>query len=334
MVFFSIIIPVYNVQDYLKRCVDSILIQNYKDFEILLINDGSIDNSALICDEYAKFDSRIKVLHKLNEGASAARNDGITNAAGNYIMFVDSDDYWEGTNALQSIFKRLVENKAELILFGYKILNINTGLTSTIKSNYDSVFLSSSKKNDSVKYLFENNLFPSSVWVIAVEREVLLKNDIYFEVGLIAEDIDFLIKLFSSISAIDSIEDIFYVYLKNRKDSVSNTSGKKGVESMLFILDKWVPKFLNNKDEISKYYLSFLAFHYSTVFLTFAYLEPKIQKELIPRLHAYFFMFKYTSSFKPRIINFILRLFGIENGSTMLRKMYNFIEKNSKKDDE
>lgn len=89
----SVIVPIYNVEKYLARCVDSIVNQTYKDFELILVDDGSPDNSGKICDEYAKKDSRIKVVHKKNGGLSDARNAGMAVATGEYISFIDSDDY-------------------------------------------------------------------------------------------------------------------------------------------------------------------------------------------------------------------------------------------------
>ena len=89
----SVIVPVYNTEKYLHRCIDSILAQTYTDFELLLINDGSTDESGEICDEYAKKDSRIVVIHKVNEGVSIARNTGIKRSSSKYITFIDSDDY-------------------------------------------------------------------------------------------------------------------------------------------------------------------------------------------------------------------------------------------------
>ena len=102
MPIISVIVPVYNVEKYLNRCIDSILAQTFSDFELLLIDDGSKDKSGEICDQYAEKDDRIKVLHKENGGASAARNTGIDHAVGEYIMFADSDDYI-GRNMLESL---------------------------------------------------------------------------------------------------------------------------------------------------------------------------------------------------------------------------------------
>lgn len=104
----SVIVPVYNVEEYLSRCIDSILAQTFTDFELLLINDGSTDNSGRICDEYIKNDSRIKVFHTKNFGVSSARNKGIENAIGKYISFVDSDDEVFNTY-LETLYNHIVK---------------------------------------------------------------------------------------------------------------------------------------------------------------------------------------------------------------------------------
>lgn len=113
----SIIVPVYNISKYLPRCIDSILGQTFTDFELLLIDDGSKDNSGKICDEYAAKDSRVRVFHKKNGGVSSARNLGLDNAKGEYIMFVDSDDYMLPT--MCEIMLSTIENKnADLVVCG------------------------------------------------------------------------------------------------------------------------------------------------------------------------------------------------------------------------
>ncbi len=114
----SIIIPVYNVESYLKRCLDSIIAQSYRDFEVLLIDDGSNDSSPQICDEYALKDERIHVIHKENGGVSSARNAGLNLANGQYIAFVDSDDYIEA-DYLESLLKPFTEQSIQLSVCGY-----------------------------------------------------------------------------------------------------------------------------------------------------------------------------------------------------------------------
>lgn len=109
----SVIIPIYNAEKYLEKCIESILIQTYKDFELILVDDGSKDNSGKICNEYAEKDSRIRVIHKKNAGVSAARNTGIENAKGEFIAFVDSDD-WLEKNSLKILHREITEQNADL----------------------------------------------------------------------------------------------------------------------------------------------------------------------------------------------------------------------------
>ncbi len=115
---YSIIVPVYNVEKYLRECVDSILNQTYTNFEVILVDDGSTDDSPAICDEYAKSDKRVKVIHKENGGLVSARKTGIALATGDYVLNVDSDDYID-VNLLEDADKILAETKAEIFCFGY-----------------------------------------------------------------------------------------------------------------------------------------------------------------------------------------------------------------------
>lgn len=113
--FFSIIIPIYNAEKYIERCINSILIQSFDDFELLLIDDGSIDKSGQICDDFASQDTRIKVIHKVNGGVSSAREAGFNNSTGIYIVFVDSDDELR-QDALKEMFELYKENNFDLLV--------------------------------------------------------------------------------------------------------------------------------------------------------------------------------------------------------------------------
>lgn len=110
----SVIVPVYNVEKYLARCVDSITSQTYENLDIILVDDGSTDNSGRICGEYAKKDTRIRVIHQKNKGASAARNCGITAASGNYIGFIDSDD-WIDKDMYELLVNTAIEHHADIV---------------------------------------------------------------------------------------------------------------------------------------------------------------------------------------------------------------------------
>ena len=113
----SIIVPVYNAEKYLDRCIQSILAQTYTDFELLLVNDGSTDSSGVICDKYAGQDSRIRVFHKENGGVSSARNWGLNNAEGEYVMFVDSDDYMK-FDMCDIMYKTITQKQSDIVICG------------------------------------------------------------------------------------------------------------------------------------------------------------------------------------------------------------------------
>lgn len=120
--FFSIIIPVYNVEKYLYECICSIRNQKFDDYEVILIDDGSTDSSGYMCDEYVKLDSRYKVVHKKNEGLLLARRTGISYAHGNYIIHLDSDDYL-ADNALQKIYESVANTNVDMVMYGYDVVD-------------------------------------------------------------------------------------------------------------------------------------------------------------------------------------------------------------------
>ena len=122
---YSIVVPVYNAQDSVSRCLDSLLKQDFSDFEVLLIDDGSKDDSLRVCQQYAEKDSRVRVFHQENQGVSAARNFGLLQASGEYIGFVDSDDYV--TEDYFSLLPSVEEHKPDLVLFGYQRVHVKTG---------------------------------------------------------------------------------------------------------------------------------------------------------------------------------------------------------------
>ncbi len=132
MVDISVIVPVYNVEDLLPRCIESIMAQTKKSLEIILVDDGATDNSGEICDEYAKQDNRIRVFHKKNGGVSSARQCGIDYAVGEYTIHVDPDD-WIEPNMLQELYIKAKEEDADMVICDYFVDFSNTGKSSYIK---------------------------------------------------------------------------------------------------------------------------------------------------------------------------------------------------------
>lgn len=177
----SVIMPVYNVEDTLKRAVDSVLNQTAKDFELILVDDGSTDNSGKICDELSKTDARIRVIHKVNGGLSSARNVGIDAATGDYISFIDSDDYFERT-LFASFFAEL-DKHPDLDMYRFNVVRV-TGSEQARKQSIDSV---SDDKEQNIAMLFDYAGVDFYAWNKIYARSLF--KDIRFPEGKLYEDI-------------------------------------------------------------------------------------------------------------------------------------------------
>ena len=188
----SVIVPVYNTEKYLHRCIDSILAQTYTDFELLLIDDGSTDSSGAICDEYALRDSRVRVFHKENGGVSSARNLGLDNAQGEWITFVDSDD-WIACNALDV----MLDNKEEDL-----IITSFTSERNLFYAQFESGCFVGSSINKCLSKYFGHISF-TVIWGKLYKRHIIVDNKLIFDNSIhTGEDTLF---LYSYIAEINSI---------------------------------------------------------------------------------------------------------------------------------
>ena len=188
----SVIVPVYNVEKYLHRCIDSILTQTFTDFELLLIDDGSKDNSGKICDEYAEKDKRIRVFHKENGGVSSARNLGLDNAGGEWICFADSDD-WVKNNWLEIFSKSF--NHGDLIISGYYEVKNNTIIREKGVFNQPSLL-------STVSILEKKNIF-GYLWCKCFKRSIINKYQIRFGLKYrIWEDVEFIYSYMQRINTV------------------------------------------------------------------------------------------------------------------------------------
>lgn len=201
--YISIIVPVYNSEKYLRRCVDSILAQDYGNFELLLIDDGSIDNSGNICDEYASLDARVKVFHKVNGGVSTARNVGVDNAKGKWITFVDSDDF------IEKSYLNIGDSTADIIFQNY----VTTGTSE--KSKYAKMKISNLESlkdflnNEAHKELFR------TPWGKFFKKSIIKEHDLRFNTKYsIGEDTLFILEYMCYCVSLDFLSTSYYCYQK------------------------------------------------------------------------------------------------------------------------
>lgn len=205
----SVIVPIYNGENYLRRCLDSILCQSFTDFELLLINDGSKDSSGAICDEYATRDNRIRVFHKENGGVSSARNLGLDNMCGEWVAFCDCDD-WIESDYLEKMFE--------------KTLGVDLVLTSIIGEAENGEFIWKETINDSedqVSQIVLKNIIGRVPHSKLFKREIIERNQIRFDTRMkLAEDTKFNLDYYNYVNAL-SISSACYHWLNENKEKYS-----------------------------------------------------------------------------------------------------------------
>lgn len=232
----SVIIPVYNVRLYLERCVQSVIRQTYKDLEIILVDDGSKDNSGELCDQLALSDQRIRVIHQENQGLSGARNTGIRLATGEYIIFLDSDDEWLLDDGLEVLMQK-GDVGNDLIIF--KNVHIWHGHERTATADYDIDRIAAMPDAKSVfSYLVESQQFRMSACFLLVRRMLLIDNEIYFPKGFISEDVFWSLHLWQCVETVAFLNMDFYGYY-HHENSISTSPSLRVYESYDKIFSYW-----------------------------------------------------------------------------------------------
>lgn len=303
---FSIIVPVYNVQKYLCKCLDSILNQTYKNYEIILIDDGSTDNSSVICDKYKLLDNRIRVIHKKNGGLSSARNVGICNAIGDYIIFIDSDDYWTNNTILLTI-NDILEQIATNAIIAWDYIKVNDDKCSIDVSNLS--FNKYNIKNDYINLLTTGKLFACS-WYMAIPKYYFEQFDLSFEENVTSEDVEWFARLLLISDQFVYINSKFYAY-RQRKGSISNLTNKKTVISLENHIDKMI-RMLPNKiifsylsEQICNYFI--VLSHYSRY------------KEHVDKASKYKYYLKHVVRKRSKLIKYSVTIIGLRKTLILLK---------------
>lgn len=273
----SIIVPIYRVENYLKRCIDSIINQTYKHIEIILVDDGSPDNCGAICDEYTKFDDRIKVIHKKNGGLSDARNCGIEISTGDYIIFIDGDDY-VSKNMCEKLLIRALEHNADIVSCNFKEIYID--------NNREKINKQSIKKSLEVytnleviyKYFLDYTIDINVVWNKLYKRDIFFKDiSVRFPKGKLHEDDYIVCKLYYYANKIVIINDVLYYYIR-RFDSITGNFSEKNILDTIDARIEYY-NFVNNKEIKLKYMVQAHGIDYYKYCLSFE-LSEKINEKI------------------------------------------------------
>lgn len=310
--FFSIIVPVYNIENFADQAVKSILKQNFDNYEIILINDGSTDCSGKICDSYSEI-KNISVIHQKNGGLSRARNSGIKKAIGQYLVFLDGDDKLED-NALQNLYSSIVEQKyPQSIICRRKSFDENTEKECSYQ------FLSSQYKDLEKVELFEflQTLpdFWFSAWMFSVERKWLCENNIFFYEGIFHEDEEWVPRLFFLTEKFGFNNEILICYRENRIGSITATPNIKRIFDKLLIIDLLQSEFQDKcyMDKMRKAIHKRLQCIYMGILCdTMSYAGDKHFEKLLSEVKKKMYILHDAVKVKHRMIYFVLELLGVK----------------------
>ena len=233
----SIIVPIYNVDNYLEKCIDSILNQALEEFELVLVNDGSTDNSGAICDKYSNKDERVKVIHKKNGGVSSARNVGIKNANGDYIGFVDPDDYVD-IDMYKKLYELCIKSNSDIAICKLG-REINGNI---INKSYDEGLLELNNL-EGMRELFKGELYRFSLCNKLFNKKCF--ENIKFPEGRIHEDLSTTYKLFANSNKSIYTNYMGYIYVKRENSILTSTYSERRLQS--FIGWDEIIDFMSNK---------------------------------------------------------------------------------------
>lgn len=316
----SIIIPVYNAAPYLIRCIDSILNQDYKNFELLLINDGSTDKSGEICNQYALKDQRIQVFHQHNQGVSAARNLGIQKAKGKWIQFIDSDDWIENDFIIKNISYISQEN--DLIVSGYKIDEI----TKQYKFELKQYTFDGNDFIKGIKYLYQNDCVGMN-WNKLFNRKVIISNDIQFKKDLnYGEDELFVLNYLKHVHRITTTPNSGYHYVSNQTNSLSKKTIpiKERIKIATLLYEAGTKIREENKYILffKQIYTRYIYFSFLQNYNTNKYINKKEKNIYLPKLYDMMHNTNFCNELIQPKRRIILKLIFLIKNTTWINMMF------------
>lgn len=328
----SVVIPVYNSSKYLMDCIESIRRQSYANWEIVLVDDGSSDGSEQLCDKYVESDERIICIHQKNAGTSAARNTGMKASSGDYIMFMDNDDYWNETTCLDTIVMQLQNSNADVLLFGTIDYWENKNAYVYPKTQCTRGEIVGQKPEVALERLIKKGLLYRAVWSKAIKREIIFDNEIWFPTGMRNEDSEWTARLMLCAKSYDWMEQPFYIYRKGHTGAqTSKPNTYRTVLDLKDIIIKYYEILENDKtewtDELKSVCKSYFAYLYSVWMAEAEMVGEQQIKEDIKEMKKYANLLEYDLDSNVKLVRRVYRILGYDLTAKILKiymtKKYN-----------
>lgn len=320
MPFVSIIIPIYNVEKYLRQCVDSVLNQKLEDAELILVDDGSPDNCPAICDEYSEKHTQVKVIHKKNGGLSSARNAGIQEAKGEYLMFMDSDDWWNPEVSVKDMLSK-AKQKPEVDMFLFTSYDYVEGKGLFKRTEHYN--LNKIRTDSPFNYyqdLLNNGNLEVSACTKILKKSFIESNELYFKGGLLGEDNEWMIRLLRKLSCVEIIDEPLYICRNDRQDSITHTIKPKSITDLLSIVSESIDYHKKNPDqtEIKNLELCFASYLWFSALGLSSQINKKAKKEVKNIFINTKEVCSYSNSKKTKLCNTVLKIFGFNITTSIL----------------
>ncbi|GGE27879.1 glycosyltransferase family 2 protein [Streptococcus himalayensis] len=318
---FSIIIPAYNIESYIEEAVESVVLQEYDqtNYEIIIVNDGSTDQTGNICDTFESQYSQVRVIHQKNGGLSRARNTGIQSARGDYLLFLDGDDFWSDVQFLKGLSSIIDKNEVDMLVFPFSYFYNNT---------HKSVIAYHWKERVGDFYanaisLTSDGVMNPPAWNKCVKRDLFLSSDsLKFIEGRLSEDVPWCAACLKNIGTYAIYDNPQYMYRQNRIGSITNQVKEKSVQDILQSIDEGLSDISEQTPTIQKA----LSIYFATVYISilpFTY-PYRYNQSIAHFLKKYRYLLKYRSYIKNkefRLTGTIAAMGGLVVSSFILNKL-------------
>lgn len=310
MPLLSVIIPIYNVENYLRQCIESVIHQQFDDMELILVDDGSPDNCPKICDEYASNYSYVNVIHKKNGGLSDARNCGLREAKGKYIVFMDSDDWWNYEVTVSKLIDYAIKHsEVDMILFdGLDYIEGEGFFQRNEHQNFRNIDVSSVKAY--YQSLLNNGNLEVSANTKILKRQFLIDNQLFFTPNLLSEDNEWMMRVLRVAKKVDKLEEPLYICRLGRADSITNTIKKKNITDLLSIVKGSIDYYADRDNEIKEQELCFASYLWFCALGLANRLNKDELKEVKPIFKETSSVCSYSNSKKTKLSNTVYQVFG------------------------
>ncbi len=310
----SVVIPVYNVEKYLRGCIDSVLMQTFDNYEIILVDDGTPDSSGIICDEYAEKYENVRVIHKANGGLSSARNAGILNANGEYLLFIDSDDFYDDNKFLEKLNNIIVTHGPDAVVFSMKKFNEKKETITPSPVLFDENRLNTMNNDYSkqIRSIIGDGKFIVSACSHLLKREMVIKRNLMFKEGLLGEDIEWALRLYSEEMKMYFSKEQPYIYRMGRSGSITSSMKEKNIEDLYVTITSYADMYKESGSEKKRILLHYIAYQYIILCgLLVRMKNHEFKEKMVKKIKSYRWLLKYDLAPRVKKTGWVGRLFGI-----------------------